>query len=145
MAKRIETPETADTSFAAGTNYFEQAQTQMMQIFSGFGDFAKGNIDALNVATTAATKGLEVLGQAASSYTRDAASAAQDSFAALRGVKTPKEFFELNQSRSKAQYDHFVAETAKMTELLMKVTGEITQPLSSRYAVAMDQMTKTAR
>jgi hypothetical protein len=137
--------ETVTDAFAAGTAQFEQAQAQFSSFFSNFGELAKANLEAFKASGAAATKGFETLAQAATSYTKDAAAATQDGFAALRAVKTPKEFFEINQSRAKAQYDHFAAEASKMTELLVKVAGDVTQPLSNQYAVAMDQVTKAAR
>jgi phasin family protein len=137
--------ETMTDAFAAGTERFEQAQAQMMSFFTSFGDLAKGNLEAFKAASTAATKGFEVLGKAAADYTKDAAAATQETFATLRTAKSPKEFFELNQARTKTHFDHFAGEASKMTELLVKVAGEVSQPLSNRYAVAMDQVTKAAR
>jgi phasin family protein len=136
--------DTATEAFAAGTEQFAQVQAKFMNFFNSFSDLAKGNLEAMKVSATAATKGFETLSHAATAYTKDAAAATQDGFAALRAVKTPTEFLELSQSRTKAQYDHFAAEASKMTELLVKVTGEVTQPLSNRYAVAMDQVAKAA-
>jgi phasin family protein len=142
---QAEATETVTNAFAAGTERFEQAQAQMMSFFTNFGDLAKGNMEAFKAASAAATKGFEVLGKAAADYTKDAAAATQETFATLRTAKTPKEFFELNQSRTKAHFDHFAGEASKMTELLVKVAGDVTQPISNRYAVAMDQATKAAR
>jgi hypothetical protein len=137
--------ETVNDAFTASAAPYAQAQEQFMSFFSNFSELAKGNLDAFKASATAASKGFESLGQAVTLYTKDAAAATQDGFAALRAVKTPAEFFELSQSRTKAQYDHFAAEASKMTEMLVKMTGEITQPLSNRYAVAMDQVAKATR
>jgi hypothetical protein len=149
MAKTKTTQDTAHETvadaFTAGTAHYAQIQEQFMSFFSGFGDLAKDNLDAFKASASAVAKGFESLGQAATVYTKDAAAATQDGFTALRAVKTPAEFFELSQSRTKAHYDHFAAEASKMTELMMKMAGDVTQPLSSRYAVAMDQVAKTAR
>jgi hypothetical protein len=136
--------DTATEAFAAGTEQFAQAQAKFMNLFNSFSDLAKGNLEAMKTSTAAATKGFEILSQAAGVYTKEAATATQDGFAALRAVKSPIEFLELSQSRTKAQYDHFAAEASKMAELLVKVAGEVTQPLSNRYAVALDQVTKSA-
>ncbi len=137
--------ETVTDPLTASAAPYAQFQEQFMSFFSGFGELAKGNLEAFKASAVAASKGFESLGQAAADYTKDAAAATQDGFAALRAVKTPAEFLELSQSRTKAQYDHFAAEASKMTEMLVKMTGEITQPLSNRYAVAMDQVVKTTR
>ncbi len=137
--------ETANHAFTATAAPYAQVQEQFMSFFSNFSDMAKGNLEAFKASATAATKGFESLGQATTAFTKDASAATQDGFAALRNVKTPAEFFELSQSRTKAQYDHFAAEASKMTEILMKIAGEVTQPLSNRYAVAMDQVAKAAR
>lgn len=137
--------ETVTNGFSESAAPYAQFQEQFMSFFSGFGELTKGNLDAFKASAMAASKGFESLGQAATLYTKDAAAATQDGFAALRAVKTPAEFFELSQSRTKAHYDHFAAEASKMTEMLVKMTGEITQPLSNRYAVAMDQVAKATR
>jgi phasin family protein len=135
----------ANDATAAGAAQFEQAQAQFTSFFNSFTELAKGNLEAFKASGAAVATGFETLSQAATSYTKDAAAATQDSFAALRAAKTPKEFFELNQSRAKAHYDHFAAEASKMSELLIKVASDVTQPLSNQYAVAMDQATKAAR
>jgi hypothetical protein len=142
---QAEATETVTNAFAAGAERFEQAQAQFMSFWTNFGDVAKDNMEAFKAASAAATQGFDVVSKAAAGYTKDASAATQETFTALREVKTPKEFFELNQSRAKAHYDHFAAETAKMTELLVKVAGDVVQPLSTRYAVAMDQFSKAAR
>jgi hypothetical protein len=136
--------DTATEAFTAGAEQFAHAQAKFMNFFSSFNELTKGNLEAMKVSATAATKGFESLNHAATAYTKEATAATQDGFAAFRAIKTPTEFLDLSQSNTKAQYDHFAAQAAKMTELMVKVMGEVTQPLSNRYAVAMDQMAKVA-
>lgn len=120
----------------------QQTQNQMLKAFETANAMAKANLEAVTAAATAATKGFEVLTKAVAGYTKESAAVTQETLAAIRGAKNAKDFLDLNQNRAKAHYDHFIAEASKMTELLVKVSGEIVEPLSNRYAVAVDQATR---
>src|SRR3954471_12536847 len=103
-------------------------------------ELGRGNVEALVASTKVAAKGVESLGQ-------DVAETARKSFeeasAALRGfaeIKSPTDFFRLQTEFARGQFDSFVAESAKVSEALIKLAGDVAEPLASRYTVAAERV-----
>lgn len=107
--------------------------------------FAKGNAEALMASSQATTKGLETLAKAATEYTKASVTEAQATFQSLTGAKTPKDFFEIQNAVMKKSYDNFVAESSKMSELMVKMVSDAFEPLSSRMAVAVETFAKPVK
>lgn len=121
----------------------ERARTQIernTRIAEELTELGRGNVEALVASTKVAAKGVETLGQ-------DVAETARKSFeeasAALRGfaeIKSPTDFFRLQTEFARGQFDSFVAESAKVSEALIKLAGDVAEPLASRYTVAAEKV-----
>ena len=61
----------------------------------------------------------------------------------LGAVKNPQEFLDLQAKLAKAAYDDFVAESAKLQDLSVKVSSEAAQPLNERLNKAVETFAKT--
>jgi len=106
-------------------------------------DLTRGNVEALVASSKVAAKGVETLGQEAAEYGRksfEEASAALRSFAE---IKSPTDLFRLQSEFAKTQFESLVAESSKVSEAVLKIAGEVIEPLSSRYSVAAEKV-KTA-
>jgi phasin family protein len=103
-------------------------------------EFGKGNVEALVESGKIAAKGLETLGQGYAEYTRKSFENTTAAFKSFAGVKSPTDFFKLHSEFVKGQFDSIVAETSKNTEALIKLAGEVAQPISSRVAVAAEKL-----
>lgn len=106
-------------------------------------ELQKGNVEALVASTKVAARGVETIGQEVAEMSRksfEEASAALRSFAE---VKSPTDFFRLQGDFARGQFDSFVAESAKLSEAMIKLAGDVAQPLTSRYSVAAEKV-KTA-
>jgi phasin family protein len=113
------------------------------KLFEELNDFNKGNIEALVESSKVAAKAAETLGQSAAETARknfENATAAMKSFAS---VKTPTEFFQLQSEYARSAFDALIAETSKNSETMLKLAGDVFQPISNRFAVAAEKM-KTA-
>ena len=55
-------------------------------------------------------------------------------------VKTPNEFMQLQSDFAKTQFDAAVAEMSKLSETLVKLAGEVFEPMQNRMALATDKM-----
>jgi phasin family protein len=102
-------------------------------------EFTKGNVEAIVASSKLAAKGAETLGQEVAEFGRKSfedASAALKSFAE---VKTPADLFRLQSEFIRAQFDSFVAEGSKLSETVLKLAGDVAEPLNSRYAVAAEK------
>lgn len=106
-------------------------------------DFARGNVEAMMASARAAAKAGEVLGSEAADYSRKSLESATAAFKSFAAVKSPTELFQLQSDYAKASFDSAVAEASKLSETMMKFAGEITQPLSNRYALAAEKIKTT--
>ena len=61
----------------------------------------------------------------------------------MSSVKSPADFFKLQSDFVRETFDSMIAVTSKNTEAMMKLAGDAAQPMSSRYAVAVEKV-KTA-
>ena len=103
-------------------------------------ELTKGNVEALVASSKIAAKGVETLGQEAADYGRrsfEEASAALKSFAE---VKSPTDFFRLQSDYARSAFDSLVAETSKVSEQVIKLAGEVAEPITSRYSVAAERV-----
>ncbi|MHA6723324.1 phasin family protein [Sphingomonas sp. RS2018] len=113
------------------------------KVVADMGEFAKGNVEALVESTRIAAKGFETMGQDAAEYTRTSFEGMTANLRTLASVKSPTEFFKLQNDYMRSAFDQMVQQTSKSTEAFMKLAGDAAQPLSSRMAVAVEKV-KTA-
>lgn len=103
-------------------------------------DLTKGNVEALVESSRIAAKGVETFGQGAAEYGRrqfEQNSATMKSFAS---VKSPAEFFQLQSELLSSSFDAFASETSKNSEAMLKLAGDIVQPISTRVSVVTDKV-----
>lgn len=103
-------------------------------------ELTKGNVEAIVASSKIVAKGVETLGQEAADYGRrsfEEASAALKSFAE---VKSPADFFKLQSDYARSAFDSFVAESSKASETVIKLAGEVAEPITSRYSVAAERV-----
>jgi len=103
-------------------------------------DFQKGNVEAFVAAGRAAAKGAETLTQNAADFSRRSFEEATRAMKTLTAAKSPTEFFKLQSDIARTQFDAMIAETSRVSETMVKIFGDVTEPLSSRMAVAADKM-----
>lgn len=115
---------------------------QAMKSITDVNEFAKGNFEALIASAKAATAGAETLTAAAVEQSKKNFEDAQEAFKALTAAKTPNEALQLQTDYAKAQFEKGVAAWSQWSETVLKVSGEVFQPLSSRLAVASETVRK---
>lgn len=139
-----ETVERAQAAFGDVNARAKAALEKGTKLFEEINEFNKGNIEALVESSKVAAKAAETLGQEAAETARknyETASAALKSFAS---VKSPTELFQLQSEYARSAFDAFVAQASKNSETVLKLAGEVVQPLSSRFAVAAEKIKKAA-
>lgn len=148
----VKMPETiSGTAFMPNypfTDVSEQAKSALekgTKMIEEFNDFAKGNVEAVVAAGRAAAKGAETLGQNAAEYSRKSFEEATKAMKTLSGAKSPTEFFKLQNDFAKTQFDSLIAEASKMSETMVKIFGDVAEPISSRVAVAADKVKTTMK
>jgi phasin family protein len=119
----------AKTSMEKGAKFAEE-----------FGDFTKGNAEALMASGRVAAKGVETLGQEAVEYGKKSFESASSAVKGFAAAKSPTELFQLQSDYARSAFDAAVAEGSRVTEAWVKLAGEIMQPLSTRIAVAAEKV-----
>ena len=59
-------------------------------------------------------------------------------------MRSPSDYFQLQSDYAKTSMESAVAEASKVSESLLKLAGEVAQPISSRYAVAAEKLKAVA-
>ena len=110
------------------------------KIVEEMNELTKGNVEAIVESSKIAAKGAESLGQEAAEYSRknfEKATATMKSFAS---VKSPTEFFQLQSEFFSSAFDSMASEASKSSEALLKLAGDVVQPLSSRAAAVSEKV-----
>ena len=103
-------------------------------------ELTKGNVEAVVASARVAAKGGEVIGQDAADFGKKSFESAVAAMKGFASIKSPTELFQLQSEFAKASFDSAVAEASRFSETMMKLAGDVAQPLSTRYAVAAEKI-----
>lgn len=141
------TPAAADKVQSLFGDFSVRMKT-MMEKNGKFGEelveLTKGNVEAMVSSARVAARGSETLSQEAADYGRKSLESMMAMLKSYAAVKSPTELFQLQSDYARASFDSAVAEASKLSESMIKLAGEVAQPLSSRYAVAADKLKAAA-
>jgi phasin family protein len=142
--KAAETGQIAAEQFRAAFGDINErakaATEKSAKIVEELADLTRGNVEAIVASSKIAAKGVETLGQDAAEYSRksfEEASAVLKSFAE---VKSATDFFKLQGDFARSAFDAAVAESARVSETMLKLAGEVAEPINSRYTVAAERV-----
>jgi phasin family protein len=113
--------------------------------FKGYDDVKiEGQVtfDAVTRANAAFTKGVEAFGQEVIAYAQTSVAQNVEAAKALTSAKTFKDVIELQTGFARTSFDQFLAESAKLSELSVKVATETVAPLQDRASVAAKKIWK---
>jgi phasin family protein len=103
-------------------------------------ELGRGNVEAFVASTKVAAKGVETLGQEVAEYNRKSFEGVSAALKAFAEVKSPTDFFRLQGEFARTQFDGLVAETARLSETVIKLAGDVAEPLTGRYTVAAEKV-----
>lgn len=107
-------------------------------------EFTKGNVEAIVASGRVAAKGIESMAQDAAETAKSSFEQAQTAMKSFTQVKSPTELFQLQSDYAKTAFDQLVANASKASEQMMKLMGDVAQPLSNRYALASEKVKSAA-
>ena len=139
-----EAADKAQALFGDFSNRFKTAFEKSTKLGEEYVDFAKGNVEAVIASARVAAKASESLGQEAADYGKKHFEAATAAFKSFATVKSPTELFQLQSEFAKASFDSIVSEASRVSESLLKVAGDVAQPISNRYALAAEKIKSVA-
>ncbi len=148
MTDAIETAKTyaeeAKTRFqSAFTQINDKAKTAMEKTGKAveeLGDLTKGNLEALVESGQIAAKGVESLSQDAAEYGRKSFEKTSATLKSFAGIKSPAEFFQLQSELFTSTFDAMASETARSSEAVLKLAGDVAKPISNRVAVVSEKI-----
>ena len=110
------------------------------KIVEEMADLTRGNVEAIVASSKVAAKGVETLSQDAAEYGRKSFEEASTALKSLAEVKSATDLFKLQGDYARAAFDSAVAESARLSEIMMKLAGDVAEPLNSRYTVAAERV-----
>ena len=125
--------ERAKTMFEKGSAYVAQAN-----------DFNKANMEAVVESGKIAAKGMQDMGQTYAADLRTNFDDAASTIKEFSAVKSPTELMQLQAATVRKSFDTMVSQTSKNTEAMMKMVGDVFQPISNRVSVAVETVKKAA-
>ncbi|WP_404714341.1 phasin family protein [Sphingomonas sp. MMS24-J13] len=140
IASPAEATEKAQAMFGEISGRVKTAFEKSTKLGEDMVDFSKGNVEAVIASAKVAAKAAELMGQEAADYGKKNFETATAAFKSFAAVKSPAELFQLQSEYAKASFDSAVAEASKFSESMMKLAGDIAQPLSNRYALAAEKI-----
>ncbi|MFO1255453.1 MAG: phasin family protein [Sphingomonadaceae bacterium] len=109
-----------------------------------YGDFAKGNVEALVESGKILAAGLQELGK---DYVAEGKSAIETLTAdvkELAAVKSPADFFKLQGEILRRNFDAAVASGSKHSEKAVKLANDAFAPISTRVSLAVEKVKQAA-
>ena len=103
-------------------------------------ELTRGNVEALVASSKVTARGVESLTQEVADFGRRSFEGASATLKSFTEVKSPTDFFRLQSDFARAQFDAMVAESSKLSETMIKLAGEVAQPITNRYTVAAERV-----
>ncbi|HEX8580312.1 MAG TPA: phasin family protein, partial [Allosphingosinicella sp.] len=138
-----ETNKVAERVQAAFGDVNERAKTAMernTRFAEELTELGRGNVEALVASTKIVAKGLETVGQDVAEFGRKSFEGASAALKGFADVKSPADFFRLQTEFVRGQFDSAVAETSKLSEKMIKLAGEVAEPMTNRATVAAERV-----
>ena len=132
-----------ETMFADMNGRAKAAMEKTQQLATEMGDLHKGNLEAVVESAKIYAKGVEAMGQEAAEFSRRSFEQMTAALKSMAQVKTPAELMKLHADYVRSSFDAAVAEGSKNTEAMIKLAGDVAQPMSSRFALVAEKV-KTA-
>ncbi|MDB5695404.1 MAG: hypothetical protein JWN21_947 [Sphingomonas bacterium] len=136
--------EKTQAAFADMSGRAQDAMAKSTRLFADWNDFNKGNVEALVESSKLAFAGMQTLAQDGAAAMRKHFEDATATARTMSSVKSPTEFVKLQGDYVRQQFDGLVAETSRSTESMMKLMGEVAQPVANRVALAVEKVKAAA-
>lgn len=129
---------------------FEQASTKAREAldkgvkgFEEMNSMNRDNVEAVMASGRIAAKGFETIGKHFAEVSKKNWDANVSAIKSIRGLKSPTEVFKFQAEFAKSQFDVAVADLSKLTETVVKLAGEVAEPIQNRVALTVDKVSKS--
>lgn len=114
------------------------------ELFGEYGEFAKGNVEALVESGKILASGLQTLGKDYVAEGKSVVETVQADIKELAAVKSPADFFKLQGEILRRNFDAVVASGSKHSETAVKLAGEAFAPIQNRVSIAIEKVKQAA-
>ncbi|HEY3697155.1 TIGR01841 family phasin [Phenylobacterium sp.] len=136
--------ETVKTSFdqytSAGASAFKDAVEKSLSALTEANGYSKKNLEAVVASVTAATKGAEVLGAQAMSYSKASLEGQVAAAKSLAGAKSLQEVVELQTAYAKSALETYMSQMGKMSETVAASMKDSLKPLNERVTAVVERL-----
>lgn len=130
----------AESLFAGAGDRARGAMEKGQQMMQDAADFGRGNLEALVESSRIAAHGFETIGHDSVAFAKKSFEDATAAAKQMATVKSPTEFMKLQSDYARNAFDSLVAESSARAEAMLKLAGEIAQPMSNRVALAAEKI-----
>lgn len=102
-------------------------------------ELAKGNLEAMMASSKIAAQNAGTLGQDVAELGRKSFEGASEAMKSFAEAKSPTELLRLQSEFAKSYMETMFAEGARLSETMVKLTGEALQPVQSRVAANVEK------
>ena len=131
---------TADKFATAGNQAFKDGVEKSLTALNEANAQGKRNMEAMAASVTAAAKGAETLGAQAIAYSKKAFEDQVGQAKALSSCKSVQEVVELQTTFAKSAMESYMAELAKMSEIVSASMKDSMKPLNERVTAAVERL-----
>jgi phasin family protein len=114
------------------------------EVASEYGEFAKGNVEALVESTKILAAGLQDIGKVYVAEGKSAIETVTADVKELAAVKSPADFFKLQGEILRRNFDAAVAAGSKNSEKVVKLANDALAPIQDRVSLAIEKVKKAA-
>ena len=136
--------ENIETAMKGGTEAFKAGFEKAVKSYDQFVGYGKETVEAYVKSAGVAGKGAETLHNEIYSYSKQSIEESIAAAKTLLGAKSVHEAFELQSDFAKAEFNAYVGEMTKLSELFVATTKEAIEPLQGRVQ-AWVEVVQTAR
>ena len=111
---------------------------------SEYGEFTKGNLEAVVESSKILAAGLQDMGKTYVSEGKSAVETITADVKEIAGVKSPADFIKLQGEILRRNFDAAVASGSKHSEAMVKLAGDAFAPISTRVSLAVAKVKQAA-
>lgn len=136
------TVQTAQRAFEQGVEVTKRQLDGLMKGYDEVAEVSRENINGCIAASSATAKAIEQVNGELLNLAKKSYDAQLSAMRAFAGVKTPKDFLDLQSELVKGRYEDLVQESNKIASVVSTAMAEILAPLNARF---VDSFTSLAR
>lgn len=134
--------QTVEQAVAATKEQVEKASTAALKGYDEFATVNKDTMDAYVKASNVVAKGMEDMGKTMFAFAQAQTEANVAAAKKMMAAKTINDFVEIQSDLARSQFDAYVAEGTKVSEMALKVANEAAEPIQVQFNVVVEKVMK---